>query len=231
MPPYDAPPFPHFFDARAFWVGQRTEGFLPLNPLSVALPLMLSLWRLDYGLFWQELAITGLDWLFTPSHRLEEHLHVAPLQASTKNELRFTLLTASSTGFQSDPCDLWHVNTTSLASCGKSVSLRIPSEKGYSCHIDKLPGPLFKTNTIVVRFQNLFTPCQGFFSAFHHCTVLYRTQHIFRVGSWCLPSSRTISKVRYSRTIQTDTISLTGLSPCIAFLSRKFQLFILRSKE
>lgn len=127
MPPYDAPPFPHVLDARAFWVGQRTEGFLPLNPLSVALPLMQSQWRLDYGLFWQELAITGLDWLFTPSHKLEEHLHVAPLQASTKNELRFTLLTASSTGFQYDPCDLWHVNTTPLVNCGKSVSLRIPS--------------------------------------------------------------------------------------------------------
>ena len=159
MPPYDAPPFPGFFRAHAFWVGQRTEGFLPLNPLSVALPHVLRHPRLDYGLFWQELAITGLDWLFTPSHRLEEHLHVAPLRASTKNKLRFTLPTASSTGFQSDSCDLWHVNTTSLVNCGKSVSLRMPLVKSYPCHINPLPGSLFKTNTMVIRFQNLLTPC------------------------------------------------------------------------
>ena len=63
--------------------------------------------RLDYGQFRQEPAITELDWLFTPNRRLEEHLFVAPLQASTSYYTRFTLPTARSPRFGSDPSDYY----------------------------------------------------------------------------------------------------------------------------
>ena len=108
---------------------------------------MLSHKRLDYGLFWQEPAITGLDWLFTPSRKLEEHLYVAPLQASTRFYPHFTLLTVRSPGFGSYPCDLWHFHTNSLAEAAEFLlSLRVLVLNNYPCHIDKLPGTLFKTH-------------------------------------------------------------------------------------
>ena len=104
-PAYPEPPFPHVYDVRVFGVGQETEEFLPLNSQSVALPLELSQCRLDLGQFRQEPAITGLDWLFTPIPRLEEHLLVAPLQASTSCNRRFTLPRNRSPGFGSNPSD------------------------------------------------------------------------------------------------------------------------------
>ena len=63
-------PSPGIYDARTFGVGQETEGFLPLNLRSVALQFQQSPPRLDYSQLRQEPAITELDWLFTPSHRL-----------------------------------------------------------------------------------------------------------------------------------------------------------------
>ena len=102
---YPTAPFPEVYDAKAFGVGQGTEEFLPLNPQSVSLPLRQSRSRLDYGQFRLEPAITGLDWLFTPTPKLDKHLLVALLQASTKYYFRFTLLRSRSTGFGSPPCD------------------------------------------------------------------------------------------------------------------------------
>ena len=52
--------------------------------------------------------------------------------------------------------------------------------------------------TITIRFQDLLTLCQEFFSAFPHGTILYRTRRIFKVRSCCLLASRLISKRRYS---------------------------------
>ena len=114
---YREPPFLKLYDTRIFGVGQWTEGFLPLNPKSVSLPFWLSPLRLDYGQFWQEPAIAELDWLFTPSPRLEKHLYVALLQASTKSYLCFTLPRVRSLGFGSYPSNLRHFHTSLLASC------------------------------------------------------------------------------------------------------------------
>ena len=125
---YPGTPSPEFYDVETFGVGQETEGFLPLNPQSVSLPLQLSHPRLDYGQLWQESAITQLDWLFTPSHKLQERLSTVPLQASTRFYPRFTLLTASSLGFGSYPHDSRHFHTSPLACCGKLVSLWLPIE-------------------------------------------------------------------------------------------------------
>jgi hypothetical protein len=102
---YRAPPFPDFKDEKIFGVGQEDEGFPPQYFKSVALPLFQSLSGLDLDQFRQEPAITELDWLFTPSHRLEEHMSIAPLQASTNQKIRFTLPTTRSPGFGSYLCD------------------------------------------------------------------------------------------------------------------------------
>ena len=75
--------FPNVYDVIIFGVGQETEKFLPLNLKSVALPSLQSRLRLDYGQFWQEPAIAGFDWLFTPCPSSEERLFTEPLQAST----------------------------------------------------------------------------------------------------------------------------------------------------
>jgi hypothetical protein len=101
-----------------FGVGQRTDPFRDLNPQPVALPLQLSPPRLDCGQLWQEPAIARLDWLFTPNPRLEEHLLVEPLQASTKFYLCFTLPKVRSSGFGSYPSDSRHFRTTPLMNCG-----------------------------------------------------------------------------------------------------------------
>lgn len=46
-----ATPFPNFYDVEKLGVGQEGEGFLPRAFKSVALPLQLSPFRLDLGLF------------------------------------------------------------------------------------------------------------------------------------------------------------------------------------
>jgi hypothetical protein len=80
---------------------------------------MLSRLRLDYGQLRQEPAIAGLDWLFTPSHKLEEHLSVAPLQASTRMLLPLHLThgldrPASGRTLVTIP----HFHTAPLVNCG-----------------------------------------------------------------------------------------------------------------
>ena len=45
------PPFTNFNDVQTFGVGQKTEGFLPLNPQSVSLLFELSHFALDYDQF------------------------------------------------------------------------------------------------------------------------------------------------------------------------------------
>ena len=69
MNAYRPPPSPIVYNVMAFGVEQEAEGFLPQNFKSVALPPLPSLIRLDFGPLQQEPAITGFDWLFTPSHR------------------------------------------------------------------------------------------------------------------------------------------------------------------
>ena len=115
---YPVTPSPEIYEAEIFGVGQGTDSSRSLNSKSVALPLQLSPSGLDYGQLRQEPAITSLDWLFTPSPRLEEHLLVEPLQASTQFYPRFTLPWARSTGFGSHPCDSRHFHTSSLIACG-----------------------------------------------------------------------------------------------------------------
>ena len=111
---YRASPFPNFYGVVGFGVGQGTDPFQGLNSQSVALPQLLPLLGLYCGIFRQEPAISGLDWLFTPSPRLEEHLSVAPLQASTRFYPGFTLPWARSTGFGSYPSDSGHFRTPPL---------------------------------------------------------------------------------------------------------------------
>ena len=142
----------------------------------MALQSWLSLPRLDYGQFWQEPAITQLDWLFTPSPRLEEHLPVAPLQASTKFYLHFTLPWVRSPGFWSYPSDFGN-NTMSLASCGHLLSLRLPfrltlplRHTPWHVILNARYSSEEQYQTMAIRFQGLFTPISGFFSAFLHST-------------------------------------------------------------
>ena len=162
------PPSPRVYDAWIFGVGQGTEAGRPLNPQSVALPSKQSCLRLDYGQLWQEPAIPGLDWLFTPIPKLEKHLSVALLQASTNCYIRFTLLRYSSTGFGSYTSDLWHLShhaPRKLRAIGFPLDapLRVilatdvHSLARYSkrtTHTSKGARP-----SMVTRFQRLFTPC------------------------------------------------------------------------
>ena len=112
-------PSPEIYDAQTFGVGQQAEPFRVLNPQSVALRSMQSHSRLDYGLLRQEPAITSLDWLFTPSPRSEEQVHLEPLQTSTRFYPRFILPRTRSTGFGSLSSDSRNINTAllALASC------------------------------------------------------------------------------------------------------------------
>ena len=163
-----------------FGVGQKTDLFRDLNLQPVALPFQPSFLRLDCGQLWQEPAIAGLDWLFTPNHKLEEHLHVEPLQAFTKSYLRFTLLRIRSPGFRSNPNDFRHFNTCPLVNCRISLSLRMLLYR-LSLPLGRTPWHVIQNeqynseeqyHTITARFQNLLTPCQGFFSTFPHGTCL-----------------------------------------------------------
>ncbi len=127
-----------------FGVGQKTDLFRDLNLQPVALPFQPSFLRLDCGQLWQEPAIAGLDWLFTPNLRLEEHLLVEPLQASIRFYPYFTLPKDRSSGFGLHPSDSWHFHTMLLASC-KHIAFALGTLKDYPCHSDELPGTLFET--------------------------------------------------------------------------------------
>ena len=165
---YPQPPSPRFYDYRIFGVGQKTDTFRSLNSKSVSLPFYISHLRLDYGQLWQEPAITELDWLFTPNLKLEEYLHVTPLQTSTKYNLRFILLKIRSLGFGSSPSDFRHFRTLPLINCGL---IGFPTGTSFI----ELPLPLKHTPwhviqngrqnseepcpSMTIRFQDLFTPC------------------------------------------------------------------------
>jgi hypothetical protein len=143
---YPEPPSPSFYGIEIFGVGQGAEGFLPLNPRSVSLPSQLSPLRLDYGQLRQEPAITELDWLFTPIPKLKEHVHVAPLQASTRFYPHFTLLRNRSPGFgsHSSDCARFHrLDPRYLRSNWFPFEF---SFSDYSCHSNALPGTLFQTH-------------------------------------------------------------------------------------
>ena len=109
---------PRVYDVHAFGVGQDPEPFRVLKVQSVALPHGLSLRRLDYGQLWKEPAITILDWLFTPTPRLEEHLYVEPLRPSTQFYSRFSLPRSRSNRFGSHASDSRHFHTSPLITCG-----------------------------------------------------------------------------------------------------------------
>lgn len=111
---YPEPPSPRFYDSALFGVGQRTEGFLPHNSLSVSLPKQKSPPGLDYGQLRLEPAISELDWLFTPRPRSEERLSTEPLRASISYYGDFTLPRPRSLGFRSCPSDFQHFHTVSL---------------------------------------------------------------------------------------------------------------------
>lgn len=131
---------------------------------------------------------------------------VEPLQASTTFYRGFTLPRRRSTGFGLNPCDLTRFHTSLLVNCEYSLSLRIP--------LNGLPLPQRRTprlviqnercthvcahHTITIKFRTLLTPCYGFFSAFPHGTIRYRSQDVFTVGGNCPPNSYTISNVHYS---------------------------------
>ena len=103
-----------------------------LNPISVSLHSHVAQSRLDCGQLRLEPAITALDWLFTPSPRLEKPMHGELLQASTRFYPRFTLPRVRSSGFGSCSGDSWRFHTTPLVNCGLLVSLRLPDVTAVS---------------------------------------------------------------------------------------------------
>ena len=103
-----------------------------LNPISVTLHHRAAPPRLDCGQLRLEPAITALDWLFTPSPRLEKPMHGELLQASTRFYPRFTLPRVRSSGFGSCASDSWRFHTTPLVNCGLLVSLRLPDVSAVS---------------------------------------------------------------------------------------------------
>ena len=74
-------------------------------------------------------------------------------------------------------------------------------------------------------FRVFSTPVTDTFQLSLTVLVRYRTRGIFRIGSYCLPHSRSISKERYSGySVLAFQPSPTGLSPCIALLSSRPQV-------
>ena len=70
------------------------------------------------------------------------------------------------------------------------------------------------------------------FSVCSHYYIHYRTCHIFRVGSLCLPYSHAISNAWYSGYLQFSTIpSSTGLSPSMASRSRELRVRMARNAK
>ena len=191
-----APPFAKVYNAKIFGVGRRTGKFPSLNPKSVALPFQQSRLTLDCGQLWQEPAITGLDWLFTPILRSGKQMHLELLQASTKFYLRFTLPKNSSPSFGLYPSDSRHFHTSPLVACGRLVALRIRPKDLFS-PLKYTPWQVIRNlrqnseepyQTITIRFQVLLTSDQGYFSTFLHST---RTLSVLKsVQSWMLISPK-----------------------------------------
>lgn len=131
--------------------------------------------RLDCGQLQLEPAITALDWLFTPSPRLEKPMHGELLQASTKFYLRFTLPRVRSSGFGSYSSDLWRFHTTLLVNCERLVSLRLPGFLRLASPRKYTPWHVIQNGrctaeaahlSITKRFHALLTLREEFFSAF-----------------------------------------------------------------
>ena len=150
-----------------------------LNPQSVTLQPDAAQPRLDCGQLRLEPAITTLDWLFTPSPRLEKPMHGELLQASTRFYPRFTLPRVRSSGFGSYAGDSWRFHTTPLTSCGRSVSLRLPELLRLASPPTYTPWHVIQNGrctaeaahlSITKRFHALLTLCEEFFSAFPHGT-------------------------------------------------------------
>ena len=166
---------------------------LPLQPQSVSLPRRLPHERLDYGQLRQEPAITGFDWLFTPTPKLRERLSAAPLRASTKYYFRFTLLRSRSTGFGYGPCDCRHFHTSPLVNCGLIafamehpyrvlLATRTNSRARYSKRTMHVPLRR-ATNLYLLGFKIFSLPVTGPFQLSLTVLVRYRTRRIFRVSS------------------------------------------------
>ena len=140
------PPFFRFFDAEAFGVGQESERFLPRASQSVALPPRPSPLKLDWRLFRQEPAITVLDWLFTPSRKLEGRMHAVTLQASIHFWISpYPRLDRAVSGRNQVTKGIF-IPLPSPCGCGILVSLRVLAVSNYPRHSNALPGPLFETN-------------------------------------------------------------------------------------
>ena len=74
-------------------------------------------------------------------------------------------------------------------------------------------------------FRIFSAPVKDTFQLSLTVLVRYRSRVIFRIGSYCLPHSRSISKERYSGySVLAFQPSPTGLSPCIALLSSRLQV-------
>ncbi len=74
-------------------------------------------------------------------------------------------------------------------------------------------------------FRIFSTPVKDTFQLSLTVLVRYRSRVIFRIGSYCLPHSRSISKERYSGySVMAFQPSPTGLSPCIALLSSRLRV-------
>ena len=110
--------------------------------------------RLDFGQLRKEPAITDLDWLFTPIPKSEKRLSAELLQASTTCNSGFTLLRHSSIGFGSDSCDLWHVNTTPLITCGLFGFPLVPLLLNLATEINS-PARYSKRTTQLLRAASL----------------------------------------------------------------------------
>ena len=168
------------------------DPFRDLNLKSVALHYQLSHLRLDYRQLRQEPAIARLDGLFTPNPKLEEHLPVEPLQASTKFYLRFTLLRVRSPSFGSHPSDSRHFHTSLLASCkyvafalGALLKITLATQIYSLARYSKRTVQLFRavphySYQVSESFNFLLRVLFNFPSLY---LVFYRTQNIFKVGS------------------------------------------------
>jgi hypothetical protein len=161
-------------------------------------------------------------------------LHVAPLQASTRFYPCFTLPTARSPGFGSDPSDLWHVNTTPLVNCGYlgfpsgaqrmlvTLATRINSLARYSKRTVELRRALpHYRYQVSESFHTLLRVLFSFPSLYWYAIglILYL---MLEVDASQIP-------VSYPRNGTQDTAkihctSLTGLSPSTALCSKRLQI-------
>ena len=160
-------------------------------------------------------------------------MHVAPLQASTPCNRRFTLPTNSSSGFGSYPSDLRHFHTSPLVNCGLLVSLRVlfirlPLPLRYTpWHViqNVRYTPVGAYQSITIRFQALLTLCQEFFSAFPHGTNFAIGLDLYLGLEVDVPRlNAPFPRYTTQELVKVLNATLTGLSPSLASHSREFQI-------